>query len=235
MSVSESNCHPFVYGPFSFMHNGSVARFHKLKRSLIARLSDEAFHSVVGSTDSAHLFGLFLDSWADSKQEDPLVRISEALQMTVETTVMLLRDHGITEESQINLAVADGKHVVACRYTTGDVKLAPSLYWHEGKRYVCRKGVVYMVDPVTDPDAPGTTKETVIIASEPLSDDYGWELVEPNSLVLNRRGSPRPPRAFAGLGLLRKRPPCTSRRRGEPILSYRGFRARGSRRSLHYR
>ncbi len=184
MPVSESNCHPFVYGPFSFMHNGSVARFHKLKRSLIARLSDEAFHSVVGSTDSAHLFALFLDSWADSKQEDPLVRISEALQMTVETTVMLLRDHGITEESQINLAVADGKHVVACRYTTGDVKLAPSLYWHEGKRYVCRKGVVYMVDPVTDPDAPGTTKETVIIASEPLSDDYGWELVEPNSLVL---------------------------------------------------
>ncbi len=113
MLVSESNCHPFVYGPFSFMHNGSVARFHKLKQSLIARLSDEAFHSVVGSTDSAHLFALFLDSWADSKQEDPLVRISEALQMTVETTVMLLRDHGITEESQINLAVADGKHVVA--------------------------------------------------------------------------------------------------------------------------
>ena len=41
-----------------------------------------------------------------------------------------------------------------------------------------------MVDPVTDPDAPGRAKETVIIASKPLSDDYGWELVEPNSLVL---------------------------------------------------
>ena len=187
MPVTESNCHPFVYGPFSFMHNGGVARFHRIKRSLISRLSDEAYHSVVGSTDSAHLFALFLDEWATSKQQDPLLRISEALQMTVEITIGLLREHGITEESQLNLAVADGRHAVACRFTTGDVKHATTLYWHEGKRYVCRKGVVYMVDPVTDTealDAPGDRTDTVIIASEPLSDDFGWEVVAPNSMVL---------------------------------------------------
>jgi len=184
MAVNEANCHPFVYGPFSFMHNGAVAGFHRFKRRLVARLSDESYHSVAGTTDSAHLFALFLDCWVANTQEDPLQRIADALRDTIETTVALLREHDITEATQLNIAVSDGKRAVVCRYATGDVTAAPTLYWHEGKRYECRDGVVYMVDPITDAGEPDAQTDTVIVASEPLSDDYGWQPVEPNCMVL---------------------------------------------------
>ena len=184
MAVNEANCHPFVYGPFAFMHNGGVAGFQKFKRRLVAQLSDESYHSVAGTTDSAHLFALFLDCWVASPQVDPLQRIADALHNTIETTVTLLREHDITEPTQLNIAVSDGRHAVVCRYATGDLAAAPTLYWHEGKRYECRDGVVYMVDPIVDSGAPDAQTDTVIVASEPLSDDYGWQLVEPNCMVL---------------------------------------------------
>jgi len=57
--VSEANCHPFVSGPLAFMHNGAVPEFSRLKRGLQQRLSNQAFSTIGGSTDSEHLFALF--------------------------------------------------------------------------------------------------------------------------------------------------------------------------------
>jgi glutamine amidotransferase len=175
--VAEGNCHPFVWGRFAFMHNGYVAGFPAVKRALEAELSDEAFRAIEGTTDSEHLFALFIDYWQASKREQPLEAIADALERTVDTTLRVLRDKGITEESQLNLAVSDGKHAAAIRCTTGDPARATTLYWHEGRRYVCENGVCQMVEP-------NVRSDTVIIASEQLSNDYGWEAVEPNSMVL---------------------------------------------------
>jgi len=55
-SVSEANCHPFVWGRWSFMHNGDVGGFHEIRRALLATLSDRAFDAIGGGTDSEHLF-----------------------------------------------------------------------------------------------------------------------------------------------------------------------------------
>jgi len=59
--VSEANCHPFTAGRWAFMHNGSVADFHKLKRQLRENHSDEAYLWIHGTTDSEHLFARFRD------------------------------------------------------------------------------------------------------------------------------------------------------------------------------
>ncbi|HXK28426.1 MAG TPA: class II glutamine amidotransferase [Candidatus Binatia bacterium] len=177
VAVSENNCHPFVFNKFSFMHNGDVGKFKSLRRSLLAALSDESFRAIQGETDSEHLFGLFLDCWQSVNEKDPLLAMAAALEGAINRMLELLRQKGIDVESQFNLAVSDGKRAVATRCGTGNAKQIPTLYWHQGRRYVFENGACHMIDY-------DVRSDTVIIASEPLSDDPGWEPLEPNSMIL---------------------------------------------------
>ena len=60
LAVTETNCHPFTAGPLAFMHNGHVAEFARVKRRLQSQLSDAAWGEICGTTDTEHLFALFL-------------------------------------------------------------------------------------------------------------------------------------------------------------------------------
>lgn len=76
MEVSESNCHPFEHGRYLFMHNGSVGSFTQLRRPLLASLSDRAFQLLRGSTDTEHLFAVFVDElvrggWLEESRAEP--------------------------------------------------------------------------------------------------------------------------------------------------------------------
>lgn len=175
--VSENNCHPFLSGNLAFMHNGGVGDFQAIHRSLLTILSEDSFRMIQGETDSEHLFALFLDCWQGRKQDDPLEAMAGALEETIERMLRLLADKGITAEQQFNLAVSDGVRAVATRCATGDVAKMPTLYWHQGRRYVCENGACRMVDF-------DVRSDTVIIASEHLSHDPGWEPLEPNSMIL---------------------------------------------------
>lgn len=176
--VSESNCHPFVWDKFAFMHNGDIAGFGAIRRSLVASLSEAAFSILEGQTDSEHLFALFLDCLWARKETDGLEAMARAVEDAVHRVHRLLIEKGITPNTQLNVAVSDGTQAVATRCAAGDVKI-PTLYWHEGRRYVCENGLGRMIDY-------DDCCETVIIASEPLSDDPGWEALEPNSMILVR-------------------------------------------------
>jgi glutamine amidotransferase len=59
-SVSQENCHPFKAGRLLFCHNGRIDQFPKLKRALLARLTEDAFMKVKGTTDSECMFALAL-------------------------------------------------------------------------------------------------------------------------------------------------------------------------------
>ena len=54
---------------------------------------------------------------------------------------------------------------------------ADSLYLHRGKAYVCENGACRMV-------SPNEGGAAVIVASEALSDDPGWEKVPVNHMVV---------------------------------------------------
>ena len=58
--VSEQNCHPFRYRRWTFMHNGMVPCFSRLRRRLRSLLPDKLYEGLEGTTDSEHLFALFL-------------------------------------------------------------------------------------------------------------------------------------------------------------------------------
>jgi predicted glutamine amidotransferase len=180
IGVSEANCHPFRHGKWSFMHNGELGGFASARRELLAGLSDGAFDAIHGTTDSEHVFAMFLDEHERATADDPARRIADALVAAVDRALTLSRRHG-AEHSYLNLLVCDGEHAVAMRATTDEPHSAESLYLHRGRRYVCEGGVCRMIDPDDDHGA-------VIVSSERLSDDPGWEAIPVNHIaVIERR------------------------------------------------
>jgi predicted glutamine amidotransferase len=178
LPVAEVNCHPFRVGPYAFMHNGDVPDFRFLKRSFIQALSEDSVADLEGSTDSEHLFAHFRDQ-LDESIADPADRMADALTKTVAFTQALLEARGIEKPCHLNLVVTDGKGLVATRFSSGSDGQYASLYMHRGRRYVCEGGMCRMVDP---DDGEGA----VIIASEALSPDPGWQPVPPQSMVVVR-------------------------------------------------
>lgn len=175
--VTELNCHPFSHGRFAFMHNGDLGGFLKIRRALLNTLSDEAYHAIEGSTDSEHLFGLFLNRAMADHREHTASLLAEWLEGAILDAMMLCRKAGVTEHSYLNLAVSNGRQSVAARFTTDVPEHASSLYAHHGRKYECADGVCRMIEPEKG-------KGAILISSEPLSADPGWQKVPVNHLVM---------------------------------------------------
>jgi len=118
----EINCHPFRSGRFLFMHNGQIGGFRRLRRRLVARLSDESYDQLAGGTDSELLFQLMV---TNGLATDALGAISRSL-LEVE---QLRRSDGITEPFRATLALTDGSALWALRWSSDH--LAPSLFVSE--------------------------------------------------------------------------------------------------------
>jgi predicted glutamine amidotransferase len=174
--VTESNCHPFAAGQFAFMHNGSVANFHKLKRRLRENLSDNAYLSIHGTTDSEHLFALFCDHVKRLQHNSSVDIMAAALTATLADIERLTAAVGATRRSLVNVAVTDGQCAVASRFTTDDSE-GLSLYIRTGEKFVCDEGVCRMQDNRDE-------HATVIVASEPLTEEPGWKEIPRNHIVL---------------------------------------------------
>lgn len=182
--VSEPNCHPFTSGQYSFMHNGDVARFHQVRRRILADLSNDAFEAIKGSTDSEHLFGVFLDEVRDTDPASAPDRagvLARSLERAIHRVVAIVQEakahlprppHVKADEDEcyINCAVSDGVCAVACRFTT-DKDEPSSLYVHEGW--------------TTEGSQAGPSPQhATMVASEPLGHDPRWRKVPKNHLVI---------------------------------------------------
>jgi len=175
LGVSEPNCHPFRAGRYTFMHNGYVAGFRQIKRALRAQLSDAAYAGIAGSTDSEHVFALLQDRLDLDRAPHSTSELAAALGATIADVAHLLRKAGVTDNSHLNLALTDGHQAVITRHVAPGHE-ANSLFVHQGAAYHCEDGVCRMQDA-------DTSSRAVLVASEPLSDDSGWDEVPSNHLV----------------------------------------------------
>jgi glutamine amidotransferase len=176
LAVTELNAHPFVHGPYAFMHNGTIAGFRQIRRELLNMLDDDLYQMVAGSTDSECLFAHTLQLLRKSESPTP-DRMAQALDEAIGIFMDRLETHGISGSSYVNAVLSNGREAVACRFTNAPDKPAESLHLHTGKLYTCRTGVPALLEADEDEHA-------VILSSEALTGDPSWKVVPEHSMVL---------------------------------------------------
>ncbi|MEM9583798.1 MAG: class II glutamine amidotransferase [Pseudomonadota bacterium] len=111
------NCHPFRFRNWSFMHNGQIGGFLRIKRQLEALLPDELYHLRGGNTDSELLFLLLIHF---GLQTDPNEAVRKVLTLLCELRQPDEPPHRITA------VFSDGVSLYAFRYASD--KKCPTLY-----------------------------------------------------------------------------------------------------------
>ena len=117
--TTRDNCHPFVHGRWSFMHNGQLGDFDRLERRLETRLDDALYAQRKGSTDSELLFLLALQF---GLEEDPKAALEAALGFVLCEAISL----GLRTLIRFTAALSDGQALHCVRYATD--RHAPTLY-----------------------------------------------------------------------------------------------------------
>ncbi len=113
------NCHPFVFANWSFMHNGQIAGFERLRRSMEAMLDDDLFNARGGTTDSELMFLLALQF---GLRQTPIAAMSEMIRFVEGLSENILGSALV----RYTAAFSDGNALYAIRYATD--RKAPTLY-----------------------------------------------------------------------------------------------------------
>ena len=109
--VQQTNCHPFRYGRWLWMHNGVLRDFAKVKRDLVLAVDPSLYRSIEGSTDSELFFYLALTL---GLEHDPPSAVQQAVGLIEETG----RRHGVEHPIQMTVATTDGSNVWGFRYSS---------------------------------------------------------------------------------------------------------------------
>ncbi len=135
-ATSRNNCHPFVHGRWSFMHNGQIGGYDCIRRDADMLIPDALYASRKGATDSE---ALFLVAIAEGLEDDP----AGALERAAARFIRLSRAKGTAPHLRLTAALSDGQCLYAVRYATDD--LAPTL-WHRWSE--TRQGRAVVSEPL---------------------------------------------------------------------------------------
>jgi predicted glutamine amidotransferase len=204
--VNLANCHPFGYGSYLLMHNGAIGAFRKVRRKLLEGLTDEAFNVVRGSTDTEHLFAVFVDEIirngcpvdpGPTKGSDGQGALELAQRLAAALTRVLDLVHGLGDgaASFLNVAVSDGRHVAVCRFADHDTEAPETLYLLHGEMY--EPAGRRFVQQRSDDEG-----EAMTVSSERLTSDQRWMPVAPNHMVVLDHHAPPRLLAMDGRGRL---------------------------------
>ncbi|WP_167043013.1 class II glutamine amidotransferase [Salinibacterium sp. ZJ454] len=172
--IQQTNCHPFRYENWLFMHNGYISEFGLIKRDLTYAVDPSLYAHIHGTTDSEVLFHLALTL---GLADDPIKAMRDAIRM-VESAG---NKAGNQFPMQGTIAVSDGETLWAFRYSS------------QGRS----RSLFHSADIPTlrgmYPDAERLSafgEHAQVVVSEPLSDLPGVFLEVPESTVavLDREG-----------------------------------------------
>ncbi len=172
--VEKRNTHPFLHGRWCFVHNGTVKNFAQHQAEMEALIRPDLLTHIQGATDSERCFYLFLTRLAKRQSlEGPacVEKVACALAETMEL-VASLTDKKAEERSSMNFLVTNGDVMVATRRnrTLFLSDTAPET----GKRPHRLHG---------GPPKPGTQLEQFVLASEQLSGEDHWHLLDEEDIV----------------------------------------------------
>ena len=171
-AVQQTNCHPFRFGKWLFVHNGYIADFARVRRDLLLAVRPDLFGNIKGSTDSELMFHLALTF---GLEKDPIGGL-ERMAGFVESTGAAA---GISDPLQMTIGLTDGERLYAAHYASGPV--VNTLFVSEDAEsvrslYPERERLSHFSD------------DARVVVSEPLLDLPGlWrEVPESSALVVHK-------------------------------------------------
>ncbi|MEV6409008.1 class II glutamine amidotransferase [Streptomyces bobili] len=173
-AVQQTNCHPFRHGRWMWMHNGSIAGFHAMRRDLTLLVDPALYPEIEGTTDSETMFYLALTF---GLEHDPPGAVAKMVGLVERVG----REHGVEYPMQMTVAVSDGTTVWAFRYSSQG---ASRSLFYSSRVDALRKlhPEVTFLQEVSD--------ETRLVVSEPLGDLPGaWNEVPESSYGVVRAGA----------------------------------------------
>ena len=163
-SIQQTNCHPFRYGRWLWMHNGLVREFAQVKRDLLLAIDERLFPSIEGSADSEVLFYLALTF---GLEHDPPAAVARTVGFVEETG----RRYGVEHPIQMTVATTNGTNIWGFRYSSE----GQSRYFSTDIRTLREQ----------HPEIPALqliSEESRVVVSEPLGDRKGvWNEVPESS------------------------------------------------------
>jgi glutamine amidotransferase len=166
-TVQETNCHPFRYGNWLFVHNGEIFEFEKIHQQMLKAIAPEYFQNIYGTTDSEIMFHLALTF---GLMEDPLAGLARMVGFIEKMS----RERGVNEPVWMTVGVSDGHRIYAVRYATD--KDAPTLFISPDVEHV------YSINPAIKGKFGPAARA---IVSEPQGDyPHVWKPIPQNSSVI---------------------------------------------------
>ncbi len=160
--IARSNCHPFRFENWMFMHNGQIGGYAGIRHELDRLIAPEIYRYRQGGTDSETFFYLLL---SNGLQHDP----QTAFARTVAQVEAVMAAAKVTSALRLTAAATDGEIVYAIRYASDDK--APTLYFGLGQ-------------------PSGAGDSALMILSEPLnSDAEDWREVPMSRFVTACNGA----------------------------------------------
>jgi glutamine amidotransferase len=183
--VQQTNCHPFRWRNWLFVHNGYVADYKRLRRELLLAVHPDLFTNIDGSTDSEVLFHLALTFGLADDPIAGLERMAGFVEATAEAA-------GVTDPAlQMTIGVSDGNRLYAVRYASGaevntlfvseDAATLRMLYpENERSSHFSHGARVVVSEPLVD--LPGMWREVPVGSALVIGDDIqeqGFQPVSP--------------------------------------------------------
>ena len=169
--VQETNCHPFRYGRWLFVHNGEIDGLAPFRRDLYVAVAPPLFNHIEGSTDSELMFFLALTF---GLEEDPIGGV-ERMAGFVEQTA---RANGVAQSLWMTLGFTDGNTLYAVRYASDSD--APTLFHTSDIEHLYR---------LNKSLRGALGNETRLVVSEPIGNTAeAWVEIPQNTAVTFHAG-----------------------------------------------
>lgn len=106
------NTHPFLHGRWAFAHNGTVPNFERVRMRMVEAMSPLHRNEIHGTTDTEHVFRLFM-SLHDQSAGGPLL---ESLRVGLKLVIDWCREIDPGAEIGLNVVWTDGEELVGSKW-----------------------------------------------------------------------------------------------------------------------
>jgi len=165
-AVQQTNCHPFQFENWVFVHNGSIKDFGKIKHELSFAVAPELYPSILGTTDSEIMFYLALTF---GLRESPIAALEHMAGFVEDVG----RRQGIDNPLQMTLGLLDGQRIYAVRYSS------------EGRSRTLYRTPDLRALKTIFPELNRYTDDAIAVVSEPFGElsEY-WEAIPESTVVM---------------------------------------------------